>query len=293
MHGTLFEGDYVVINKLAYGARLPLTPLSLDLAGKKKFVDWIKLPYFRFFGYSEIKRNDIIAFNFDLSDQLPIDEREEYIKRCVAIPGDTIEIINSKVYVNRRLDEPFSVYKSYTVVSDHELDTLLLKKLNIYQNSFSTDKRIYTLHMSATQADSLYKLSHIKSISQQPLEKKVYHPSVYPNHPSFLWNNDFFGPLYIPRKGDSILINKENLILYQRTLERFENVKFSFKNDSIFINNKFLHYFLFNNSYFFMMGDNRYNSIDSRTFGFIPESHIIGRTGMKFSTSHKWELSLH
>lgn len=132
MHGTLFESDYVVINKLAYGARIPMTPLSFSFGGKKKFLNWIHLSYRRLPGYSEIKRNDIIAFNFDLTEDLPIDLREEYIKRCVAVAGDTIKIVNGKVYVNSRLDEAATIYKNYTVVSDQALDSTLLKRLYIY-----------------------------------------------------------------------------------------------------------------------------------------------------------------
>ncbi|PBQ30433.1 signal peptidase I [Sphingobacteriaceae bacterium] len=292
MHGTLFEGDYVVINKLAYGARIPMTPLSLSVGGKKKFLDWIQLPYMRVPGYSEIKRNDIVAFNFDLTEDLPVDLREEYIKRCVAISGDTIEIVNGKVYVNKELNEPSTIYKNYTVVSDQPLDSFLLKRLNIFQNSFTADQKTYSFYMSDSQSDSLQKLPYIKTITQQPLVKDYYHPSVFPNYAALKWNLDFFGPLYIPKKGDSILLSKENLVLYQRTLERFEEAEFQFKGDSVFVNEKFSKFFLVKNNYFFVMGDNRYNSIDSRVWGFIPENHVIGKAGMKFAKTHKWEFSL-
>lgn len=293
MHGTLFEGDYVVINKMSYGARIPMTPLSLRVGDKKKFVDWIQVAYMRLPGYGKIERNDIVAFNFDLTDELPIDLREEYIKRCVAIAGDSVEIVNGKVYVNKKLDEVATIYKNYTVVSDQPLDSVLLKRLQIYQNSFTVDQRTYSFYMSASKADSLQKLSYIKTITQQPLSKAYYHPSVFPNYAALKWNLDFFGPLYVPKQGDSILLSKENLILYQRTLERFEDVKFRFNGDSVFVNEKFSKFFLVKNNYFFVMGDNRYNSIDSRVWGFIPESHIIGKAGMRLSKDHKWQFSLH
>ncbi len=276
MHGTLYEGDYVVINKLAYGARLPITPLSIN----KKFVDWISLPYLRIFGFSNIERNDVIAFNYSLTDELPIDMREEYIKRCVALPGDSLKIVNGKVYVNTALDEPVFIYKNYTVQSDKAIDADILQRLKIAENIATTDNKNYSVFMSAAQADSLYKLPYIKSINLQPLSKDYYHPAVFPNYAELRWNFDFFGPLYIPQEGDSILLDKNNLAIYQRIIERFEEGKFSFKNDMILVNDKICKYYTFTQNYYFVMGDNRYNSIDSRNWGFIPESHIIGRADL-------------
>ncbi len=287
MHGTLYEGDYVVINKLAYGARLPITPLSISIGGNKKFVDWLHLSYLRVFGFSEIQRNDVIAFNYSLTDELPIDMREEYIKRCVALPGDSLKIINGKVYVNSNLDEPVFIYKNYNVQSDKPIDTVILQRLRILQNSSTIDEKNYTIVMSAAQADSLYKLPYIKSINLQPLSKDYYHPSVFPNYATLRWNFDFFGPLYIPREGDSILLDKNNIAIYQRIIERFEEGKFSFKNDVVLINDKITKYYTFTQNYYFVMGDNRYNSIDSRNWGFIPESHIIGRADLVLYSSQR------
>ena len=250
MHGTLYEGDYVVINKLAYGARLPITPLSFN----KKFVDWLQLPYVRIFGFSEIKRNDVIAFNYSLTDELPVDMREDYIKRCVALPGDSLKIINAKVYVNSNLDEPAFIYKNYNVQSDKAIDTAVLERFKLIQNTATVDQKKYTILMSSTQADSLYKLPYIKSINLIPLSKDYYHPSVFPNYAELKWNFDFFGPLYIPREGDSILLDKNNIAIYQRIIERFEKGKFSFKNDMVFINDKIHKYYTFTTKLLFCNG---------------------------------------
>lgn len=285
MYGTLYEGDYVVINKLAYGARLPITPLSISVGGNKKFIDWIQLPYIRVFGFSQIKRNDVVAFNYSLTDELPVDMREEYIKRCVALPGDSLKIINGKVYVNSILDEPAFIYKNYNVQSDKAIDSSVLERLNILQNTATTDQKNYTILMSAAKADSLYKLPYIRSINLQPIAKDYYHPSVFPNYAEIRWNFDFFGPLYIPREGDSILLDKNNIAIYQRIIERFEENKFSFKNDMVYINDKICKYYKFSQNYYFVMGDNRYNSIDSRNWGFIPEGHIIGRADLVLYSS--------
>jgi signal peptidase I len=290
MHGSLFEGDYVVINKLAYGARLPLTPLSVKISGKKRYADWIRFPYIRMFGYSEIKRNDVIAFNYSLTDDKPIDMQEEYIKRCVALPGDTLMINNGKVFVNSLTDEPVNIYDHYTVIMTKKTDSSLLKELDVIQHlhlSESDNNYRGEFYMSSEQAGKLFNGGNIKSVTLDIFPADYYHPSVFPNYASFHWNLDHFGPLWIPKENDSVRLNKPNLLLYQRIIERFEEIKLSFKNDSVFIDNKHALYYTFKHNYYFMMGDNRHNSIDSRNWGFIPESHIIGKASLVIYSSKK------
>ena len=285
MNGTLFEGDFVVINKLAYGARLPLTPLSISLRGQNKYSNLIHLPYLRFFGYGSIKRNDIIAFNFALTEDEPIDMREEYIKRCVAIAGDTLQIIDGNVFVNSRLTSINTIYNNYTVTSSLPLDTNILRKLNVLKDAEFINQTKYSFYMSQQQADSLVKIKSVQSVIINQFPRDYYRPTTFPNHPSITWNYDFFGPFYIPKKGDSILLNPKNQILYKYVFEKFEKQAVTSKDSLTFVNGHQQKYYTFSQNYYFVLGDNRHNSIDSRTWGLIPQSHVIGKASVILSSS--------
>jgi len=220
MNNTIMEHDRIIINKLAYGARLPITPLSLP--GGNIYIEWLRLPYFRLPGYSKVCYNDVVVFNLPEQTDVPVDQRKEYVKRCIALPGDTLRIIAGYIYINGQ-----------RIVSDR-----------------------YQKHVS----DSLY-----------------YHPSFFPNSSQIKWNLDFFGPLYIPRKGDSISINRTNLILYEKLIKFAEGNDIKIRNDSVYVNGGYINKYCFKMNYYFMLGDNRDNSIDSRYWGLLPEDHIIGK----------------
>lgn len=223
MEKTLNIGDRVVVNKLAFGSRIPITPLSIHFGKFKKYVNWINLPYMRISGYTKIKRNDILVFNLPTETQHPIDERKEMIKRCVGLPGDFIEIKSGKVYVN-------------------------------------------TIHQNET----------FLSPETQSLSSEFYSPSFFPHHGDFKWNLDFFGKLYIPKKGQTIHLSPKTIILYKSLIEQYEKNSISILGSSYYVNSEKKDTYTFKLNYYFVLGDNRHNSIDSRYWGLLPEDHIIG-----------------
>lgn len=229
MNNTLKEGDYILVNKLAYGTRIPITPLSLPIGNT--YIDWIQIPYLRIPGYTDVAYNDIIVFNFPLEEDSPVDHRQEYVKRCIGLPGDTIQIIEGVVFVNS-------------------------KKITESEN---------ILFLLDAQKKRLL------------IDSSVYSPAVFPNSSEIKWNADNFGSLYIPKKNETIALTKNNIILYKRVIEKHENNTLKLKNDSVFINDQFCKSYTFKMDYYFSLGDNRYNSIDSRFWGFVPENHLIGR----------------
>ena len=229
MHPTLVEGDYIFVNKLAYGPRIPITPLSLPVGNT--FIDWIQLPYMRLPGYSHVKRNDVIVFNYPMDDDLPVDERKGYVKRCIALPGDTLRIKKGLITINnKKIIEPENIIHKYTI------------------------------------------------------DSSIYSPTFFPNNSDIKWNADNMGPLYIPEKGENIVLTKKNIVLYRRVIEKYENNKFEIKNDSVFINNKYRVTYTFKMNYYFAMGDNRINSVDSRFWGFVPENHLVGKASYILSS---------
>ncbi len=280
MENTLVPGDLIVVSRCKYGIRTPQTPLTIPFihqyipfTNKKSYSNFIQWPITQFFG-SEIQRNDVIVFNYPLDQEHPIDHRMYFLKRCIAIPGDTLSIIKREVYINH-------IKTEYQNICTYEYKTEFkpgfdpsweyLNSIGIKEGSrLSADKNDWVFTLSQELVDSLKKNPFVKSV--EPLirsySKEV---SVYPHNKNMPWSEDFFGPIYVPKKGDEIMLDSNNLQLYMDVLINYEG------NTPEYIRENAEKTYIFKQNYYFVMGDNRHNSSDSRFWGFVPHNHVIGK----------------
>jgi signal peptidase I len=289
MEKTLLNGDFILVNKMAYGPRISMTPLSTPFVEKKWYSDFWQLPYFRIGGNPTIERNDVIVFNYPVEDEFPIDHRTHFVKRCVGLPGDSIGIIDTKLFINN-IQQNFNdcTQHNYTIkTKDAGLDSTFLNENNINEGGLISQKGDYSY--SLTEKNYLKMRAHKNVISSEiNIEKnELWDETVFPYSQVYPWNIDNFGALYIPKAGDTLMLDSNNIVLYRRLITVYENNKLDYKNNKFIINGDTTNKYVTKMNYYFVMGDNRHNSMDSRYWGFLPEDHIVGKAWIIFYSYDK------
>jgi signal peptidase I len=350
MEKTLLAGDYLFVSKVAYGPRVPNTPLSFPFVhhtlplskSTPSYLTWIETEYRRLAGWGEVKRDDIVVFNFPTGDTVviqdqardyytiirdyaftmkydderrnhtnpnsqvplksdeeyleaarnfvwnsfdivvrPVDKRENYIKRCVAIPGDILEIKEGDLYVNgvMQQDIPTRQYQ-YKVVTDGSLiPNSILKKHDVYLSEVNDIRRHYSdvYPLSVETAEKFKEMSIVKDVKRNLQERGFYDFRIFPHNEMYPWNNDWFGPLWIPKAGETIELTPEIMPFYERVIGYYEGNNLEEKDGKYFINGEQVQTYTFKMNYYWLMGDHRHNSADSRIWGFVPEDHVVGK----------------
>jgi signal peptidase I len=291
MERTLFPGDFIFINKLSYGARTPITPLAAPFMHQympfsnsiPAYLDWISLPYLRLPGFSEIKRNDVIVFNYPLDVERPIDKRTFYVKRCIGLPGDTLQIIEKQLIINGDTlpkNPEFQFVRK--VKATAALQQEWLDSLGINEGGLVSNMLDYEFPLTDSLVNVFEAHPSIHAIQTKSEKSADYQAYIFPHSRLYPFNNDFWGPVVIPKKDASIQLNDSNIVLYERIIRDYENNELRITGGNIYINGIQTSSYTFKYNYYFGMGDNRDFSADSRSWGFIPETHIIGKAWITF-----------
>jgi signal peptidase I len=297
MENSLLVGDFLFVSKLHYGTRTPKTPLQVPLTHQTiwgtnipSYTDAIQLPQFRLPGFSDVKRGDVVVFNYPPELQHPVDLKTNYIKRCMGLPGDKLEIRDLEVYANgKAVENPVRMENEYFVATTtHVNEAKVFKEngiseYNTYQETFNdtisgNDQSGYLVYTTVELAAKLKEYDFVKSVTLVKASKDISEPMLYPNSQLFKWNRDNYGPITIPAKGMTVQLTPENIAVYGPVIQNYEGKEaVEVDQNTVKIAGKAITSYTFDQDYYFMMGDNRHNSADSRYWGFVPKDHIVGK----------------
>ena len=368
MESSLMVGDYLAVDKVSYGARIPMTPIAVPFVHhtlpltqfKKAYVEWVKLPYLRFPKIHSVERGNAVVFNYPDGDTVvlqrqaesyyaivrefeamlnpnasraelekvsrypaeyvnhirskyrspyyygkgrevvkkeylvtarPIDKREFFVKRAIGLPGEKFEIINTQVYIDDQpIQNPKRIQFVYYVTdpTGKGLNSTKRKALNINEDEWgkiNDSTAYYNLHRAQIEEIERMGLRVEKAIDR----KGGQDLSIFPHDPRFYWNKDFFGPLIIPKKGATVALNDSTIVLYKQIIHNYERHDVQVKDGQILIDGKPATEYTFAQNYYFVMGDNRHNSSDSRFWGFVPEDHVAGKVWFVWLSLDKYK----
>jgi signal peptidase I len=287
MEKSLLVGDFLFVSKVSYGARIPITPIAFPFVhhtmpftdSVKSYTTALQLPYLRLPGFGKVEHGDCVVFNYPMEDFRPTDKKENYIKRCVGLPGDTLQVKSAQLYINNSLaDIPLNLQLKYHVkLKEGSFDLETLKKMNITEGGMVSEYGDYEIFMTQKNANEMKSFENVELVEPMLEKNGTFTDYIYPHNPNIKWNVDNFGPLFIPKEGSTIAVSARTIDKWKRAIEAYEGKTVEVKDSIVYINNQKAETYTFTKNYYFMMGDNRHNSADSRFWGFVPEDHIVGK----------------